>query len=451
MDGYDIYGHSEDSTLLSPSLSIELNSAGSLEFTMPTIHKNYDIPQLMTSDVEVYEDGALIWYGRVLEINKDMNNFKQIFCEGPMAYFNDSIQRPEIFDTTTVHTFFETVIANHNSQVPENRRFEVGTITVDDISIYRELNYETTKDVIENMCLNAEGGYLIFRKEDGVNYVDWLSDLTSESTQPIQYGLNIVDLTQYISGDGLYTSIIPLGKEIDGVKLTITEVNDGLDYLDSDAVELYGRITAVVEFSEYGVATELLNAAERWLANQQFDLLEIKCDAAELYYLDKSYGPFKVGQKVLVNSTPHLINKVFPLTSINIDLDSAVKKISVGTQKKRELTEIYKPDSSSYSSSGSSSGGGGGGGGGGSSGTEIHVSETLTLQAANWSGNTQTVTYRHSTDTRNVVDITPSEILVWGENGVYAYSETASDITFRCKTTPIQNLTFKLTSMGIST
>ena len=112
MDGYDIYGHSEDSTLLSPSLSIELNSAGSLEFTMPTIHKNYDIPQLMTSDVEVYEDGALIWYGRVLEINKDMNNFKQIFCEGPMAYFNDSIQRPEIFDTTTVHTFFETVIVH---------------------------------------------------------------------------------------------------------------------------------------------------------------------------------------------------------------------------------------------------------------------------------------------------------------------------------------------------
>lgn len=363
LDNTDIYANSMDMALLSPSAHIELNAAGSCEFTMPTNHKYYDLPKLLASDVDIYEDDQLIWYGRVLEINHDMNNFKKIYCEGPFAWFNDSIQRPQIFDTTTVHTFFNTVIANHNSQVPENRRFVIGDITVDDIEIYREFNYDNTKDVIENMCLGAEGGYLFFRKVDGVNYVDWLSDLPHIATQPIQFALNIVDISQLLSGEDICTSVIPLGKEDeDGVKLTIADVNMGLDYLDSEAVETYGRITKVVEFSDIGVATELLEAGQKWLTNAQFDPLEIKCDAAELHYLNGEYGPFMVGQKVKVISTPHLINKTLPLTAIDIQLDNPVKQVSVGTPKKRDLSEIYKPSNSGSSSGGSSGGGGGGGG-----------------------------------------------------------------------------------------
>ena len=176
MDNIDIYGTSEDMALLSPMLDIELNSAGSLEFALPDSHKYYDLPQILKSDVEAYENNELIWYGRVLETSMEMNKNKTIYCEGALAYFNDSIQRPVVFESTTVHAFFNYIIDAHNSQMQtDNRMFTVGNITVDDIEIYRELNYETTKEVIEKMCIGAEGGYLFFRKEDGVNYVDWLS------------------------------------------------------------------------------------------------------------------------------------------------------------------------------------------------------------------------------------------------------------------------------------
>lgn len=343
LDGVDIYGTTEDTTLIAPELTIDMTAAGSLEFEMPSVHKYYTSPKLMTSDVEVYEEDDLIWYGRVLEMSTRMDKSKSVYCEGPLAYFNDSIQRPQVFDTISIHSFFETVIANHNDQVPENRRFYVGEVTVDNTEVYRELNYETTKDVLDRMCLNAEGGYFYFRKENGLNYIDWRSSIAYDNNQPAQFGLNIVDIEQHIKGENLFTSIIPLGAEIDDVKLTIADENMGLDYIDSEAVSTFGRITKVVEFDEISTASELLTAGQKWLSEKQFEPLTIKCDAAELHYLDSTYAPFRVGQRVRVNSMPHLIDVTLALTTINLKLDSAVKKISVGTQERRELTEIYKP------------------------------------------------------------------------------------------------------------
>lgn len=216
------------------------------------------------------------------------------------------------------------------------------------------------------MCLGAEGGYFFFRKENGVNYIDWIKDLEDESIQPVKFGLNLVDISKHINGGDIKTSILPLGQEIDGERVTIISVNDGKDYLDSEAVDTYGRILEVVEFDNIARPDELYDAASKWLSDQQFDPLTIKCNAAELNYLNNAYPAFKVGQLVRVTSGPHLIDKVLPLTTIDISMDSAVKQISIGTPEKREISEIYK-NGDSYSSGGYSSSGGSGGGGGSSS------------------------------------------------------------------------------------
>lgn len=364
LDGTNIYGTQPDLSLVSPSVSIELNSAGSAHFTMTKGHKYYDLPQLLTSDIDIYENDKLIWFGRVLEINMSMNLNKEIVGEGPLAYFNDTIQRPETYENVSIFTFFESVIEKHNSLAPQGRMFTVGRVTIPNVTVYRETNYETTKEVLESMCLNAEGGYFFFRKEDGVNYIDWLADIEEESIQPVKFGLNLVDISKDINGGNIKTAILPLGQEIDGQRITIESVNHGLDYLDSEAVATYGRILEVVTFDEIARPDELLTAAENWLASQELSPLTIKCDAAELNYLNEAYPAFSVGQNVHVESIPHLIDTTLPLTNIDIDMDSAVKKISIGTQEKRELSEIYKSDSSGSYSGGSSGGGGGGGGGG---------------------------------------------------------------------------------------
>lgn len=83
----------------------------------------------------------------------------------------------------------------------------------------------------------------------------------------------------------------------------------------------------------------------------------------------------------------------------------------------------------------------------------ITVSDTLTLTTTGWDSVTmqQTVSYSHNTTKRNVIDITPSELPIWGECQVYAVSETDSSITFLCSSIPSYALTFKVTSMEVST
>ena len=213
-NGVDIYGSTPDMTLLNPSMELELNNSGSLEFTMPPEHSMYDVPNLLTSDVEVYEDNDLIWFGRPISIVRNWNNEKVITCEGALSFFNDSIQTPFTSDDISIREFFRRVITAHNGQVAANRQFTVGNITIMDKQVYRELSYDNTFDVLQQMCLDAEGGYLFIRREEGVNYIDWLNEMPFAATQPVQFAVNLLDISQTFNGEDICTAVIPLGASL---------------------------------------------------------------------------------------------------------------------------------------------------------------------------------------------------------------------------------------------
>lgn len=341
LEGVDIYNVEQNIIILDPSLSMELNAAGSFSFTLPASHEQYNLPTLLTQTIEIYEKDDLIWFGRPVEIKKTWFNDKKIYCEGALAYFNDSVQRPVKYNEISIRTFFNTLIENHNNTVPANRQFTVGTVDVDDITVFRKLDYESTLTCLTEMCVDAEGGHLITRRVNGKNYIDWRKTITDQSNQPAQYGLNILDLSQVMDGRDIATSIVPIGQGGNGEKLTIKYINDGVDFLDSEAVSTYGRITKVVEF-DVSQRDKLIEEGQKWLTDQQWDPLSISVDVAELSYLDENFSGFKVGQLVHCTSTPHLIDKNFPILKVSLDLNTAKKKISIGTTPPKTLTEIYK-------------------------------------------------------------------------------------------------------------
>lgn len=342
LDGMNIYGDTVELSLIDPSLSIELNTAGSFSFKMPIIHSYYNVPSMLTQTIEVYEEGELIFFGRPMDIKTDFLNRKEVYCEGALAFFNDSIQRPAEYNSILISDFFETLIDNHNSQMTDNsRKFTVGTITIPDTYIYRKLDYESTFDCLMSMCVDAEGGYLFVRRENGVNYIDWIKALSDVGDQPAQFAMNILDLNQVMSGADIKTSIIPIGRTSGDSVLTIAQINSGKDYLDSEAVSTYGRISTVVEFDVKN-RQELKEKGLQWLTDQQWDPLTIEVDVAELHYINPEFDSFKVGQIIHCTSTPHLLNKNFPLVKMSLELDTAKKKITIGTPARKTLTEIYK-------------------------------------------------------------------------------------------------------------
>ena len=73
-DGQLLYSPTEAEegyAVFDPKLTMELNKAGSLEFTMPPSNVMYDQLQKLKTYVTVEQDGTEIWRGRVLHDEKD--------------------------------------------------------------------------------------------------------------------------------------------------------------------------------------------------------------------------------------------------------------------------------------------------------------------------------------------------------------------------------------------
>lgn len=348
MDGQDIFNPQERQyALINPQLSMELNVAGSFEFTMHPSHPFYDNVNPFTSLIEVFESEVLLWFGRPVEITTDFYNQKKVYCEGAFAFFNDSVQRIHEYNSISVHEFFRTVIANHNEQVDAYKQFVVGEITVEDKTVYRKLNYKSTFETLKAQCINAEGGYFFLRRENGVNYIDWLADMPYSTNQPVEFGLNMLNASTQFDMTEFCTVVLPLGDEVDGARLTVASVNAGSDIIESEAVAEYGRIVKCVEFSGVTHADTLYEDGVEYLQSKQFDNMIIECTAAELHWQNENYELFRLGQKVHAHSVPHIIDKTFDLLKLNISLDTAQKQITLGTYRRPTLTEITRDAGSS--------------------------------------------------------------------------------------------------------
>ena len=346
VDGVDIMNlYDRRYMLLSPELETEVNAAGSLKFTLPPTHPLYDSIQPLTSTVEVYEDEDIIWFGRPVDYDTDYLKQRVWYCEGALSWLIDSVQPLREYDAIGLHTFFETVISNHNSQMTsDDRRFTVGRVTVADENVYRKLNYRDTYDCLRVQCLNAKGGYLFTRREGGVNYIDWLKEMPYTTNQPVEFGLNLLDLRTRFEGSAIVTAVLPLGEKDEGTgeQLTVASINGGSPIIDSDAVAAWGRITRKEEFPGVVNVETLYADGIEYLQSRQFDDMTIECTAAELHRQNPNYDRFRLGQTVRVRSVPHLVDKELPIARLSMRLDTAAKQITLGTQARQTLTRITK-------------------------------------------------------------------------------------------------------------
>ena len=76
--------------LISPTLTREAGKAGSLEFTIPLGNIAHSALQKLKTIVEVEQDGKTLWRGRVMSHEMDFYLRQKVYCEGELAYFNDS-------------------------------------------------------------------------------------------------------------------------------------------------------------------------------------------------------------------------------------------------------------------------------------------------------------------------------------------------------------------------
>ena len=341
-DGLTLYNSKLESLkIFNPSLELELNKTGSFLFTVYPDHPHYARINKLKSIITVYQDDYLIFQGRVLDDEIGFYNEKHVVCEGELAFFLDSIQRPYDY-SGTIEGFLNLLIDNHNAQVEESKWFTVGNITVTDLNDYivrSNIDYVNTRDELQKKLIDLLGGYIIIRHENGVNYLDYLQDFTLLSPQKITFGKNLLDLKRIRKGADIATALIPLGAKLMDAegrdtdeRLTIATVNYGLDYIvDEEAADKYGFICVTQTWDDVTEAANLLTKGQAYLSVLVNRSETIELTAADLATVDASFSSFHLGTYVKVESNPHSIDQNFLVTKLSLKLlEPGANKLTLG-------------------------------------------------------------------------------------------------------------------------
>ena len=335
--------------VINPKLTLEDNGAGFLVVTLPPHNAGYASIVRMVTDISVQKDGEELWAGRVLSESEDFYRNRILYCEGELAYFNDSTQPPAEYSGMSVRGYLERLIAVHNSKVAANRRFTLGAVTVVDKNFPTYYTNHDKTMAVFNALVEQYGGHLRVRKVNGVRYLDYLAEYPDTCSQVIQFGSNIIDFTKQWDSTEFATVIVPLGNRLEDspiealdAYLTVESVNHGSMYVQSnEAVAVYGWIEKAVTWDDVSDPAVLLEKAKAYLSDIQFDNMELELSALDLHYLDVDVEAVKLLDEIRVISRPHGLDRMFPVTKLEIPLDSPEQtQFKLGTTVKTSLTSV---------------------------------------------------------------------------------------------------------------
>lgn len=313
-----------------PKVKLTLNSADTLECTIPTTNPMYGHIAKLKSVIKVYDGSERIFRGRVIDDETDFYNRKKITAQGELAYLNDSIVRPYDY-TGTVSGYFSMLVNQHNAQVGQEKQFRVGNVTVTDANDYivrASSEAMKTWSEMKSKLLDLLGGYIIprYEVENGqeVEYLDYLADSGGQNSQPIVFAENLLDLEQYIDASEVCTVLVPYGKADGdtGIRVDVKSVNDGKDYIESaTGIELFGRVVGTEVWDDVTEPANLKAKGQALLDSLIMMAVQLNLKAVDMARLGANVSAIRIGQYNRVVSPPHGIDAWYQCSGITLRLD----------------------------------------------------------------------------------------------------------------------------------
>ena len=351
--------------VIHPRYQHEVNKAGQLEFTLTPENTMFGKMRKLVTPISLYQDSNEIFFGRIISIEQDFYRHELITVEGALAFLHDVVVRPFTFEDKSadcVKHYIERTLKVYNRAVEDWKKIYVGNVTVTEsnnyLMRYKDSYNDAYETLMDHTVKSTLGGYLSIRRSGGKTYLDYTEEPGETSDQVIQFGQNLLDLSRYVSAENVYTVIIPTGKEVDGKKTTIKEVNDGKDYIESaTGVRLFGRIEKHVQFPEYTKPKWLRTAAVKELNKAILESISIEIKAVDLSLINPSVSGLRHGTMVRVLSIPHGIDAYMLCRKVDINLnepDDAVYSLGAeattlsGQQAQAQKNIVLTADAADY-------------------------------------------------------------------------------------------------------
>lgn len=366
-----------------PILTMELNQAGSLEFSIPPTNPNYSSSALLKSRIRVKNDNAVIWEGHVLSHEFDYYKNKRVICEGRLAELKDVLfpfrlninSEIEDWSNLTLPDVLAVVFDVYNLRADTKKQIALGDCDFTTIKrrngtaypdasqlrgkgllfaeSYEEEQYtlggalddrdgwaafeklsNTGANPIWNPLEAPYNGYMVPDYSDNDELtINFYEDSGEVSDQTIEFGKNLLDITQYIDSDGVFTAAIPLYySNEDWYLLTGNVFQSIVSYTpaafapdtwfveNATGISLYGRIEKYLWYKSLSTAAAARTQATRDLAAAIIANTTITISAADLSLIDVNVDALNLGDYVEVISTPHSLDAYFQMTKVELHL-----------------------------------------------------------------------------------------------------------------------------------
>ncbi len=408
---YEIYGYpygnqdaelliyqpgNKNGMVLSPKLTREVSKGGSLTFTMTREHPMYEMLQKMSTVVVVKQDGKETWRGRIFSHEADWYNNRAVYCEGALSFFNDSCVTPFNYEGT-LKQFLQHLIDVHNAQVGQKMKmFELGTVTAalgDQVVHFGDADqygvgedYGKVWDIIDKLVLKVFGGYAYctFDAATGYNVLNYCDQAVEEkrlTAQKIEYGVNLLDLTEKTDTNDLYTRIYPVGNkhtvketrwkykfkwlpgglgkytdeheerygimdtDSDTIRKYLPQSGYRYDLEDgyienTDAVKKFGVIARIVEF-DTDSANDTFAAGVQALQQNHLMVTSYTIKAVDLVDAGEATDRLTFACYAHILSAPHSVDAVMLCSKLTEPLDHPEKKEYSFGMTRRTLTDRH--------------------------------------------------------------------------------------------------------------
>lgn len=317
-----------------------INTIDSFSFSIYPTNSGYNFIKQWKTTISILNEktGLYEFRGRVLLIESLMDSsgliYKRVTCESELGYFHDSYTRYKKYENVTVTEFLQDILDNHNRQVTEDKRFLLGNVEFND-NIQREVSYISTWECLKTRLFENSnlGGELIVRHEGGQRFLDYVIERGGQvNGTPIELSSNMISLTNEDDFSGFCTRLVPLGSKLDDSeeRVTISNVNNGLDYIDDiDGVNRYGIIEKVVTWDDVHDPQILFVRGQSYLANDNNITRKFSIDAVDLSLINLNPNSFQV-------------SNYYPVVNQLLGIDEIIrvveKKFSIESPESATLT-----------------------------------------------------------------------------------------------------------------
>lgn len=357
--------HNQTEKLYSGQVVKGINTIDSFSFSLlPSNVGFYALRDFMTL-VSVYNTRKKRYefWGRVLCSTSSMSESglitKDITCESFFGFFCDSLQTYVDTQNWTVKGLLQHILNVHNSQLEESKHFALGEVTAEDNNdnLYLGIQRKNTWETLKEKLLDKIGGEFRFRVVDGVTYLDYLQEIGETRTTEIALSRNMKAITKELDPTSFVTRLYPLGAKLSEdreERLTIAEVNNGLEYIDDvDAIAMYGIHVGYIEFDDVKAASNLLRKGREWLTSNNKVPVKYSITALDLSLLGLDIDDFDVCNYHPIKNALLGIDDVARIIKKTIDVCEEVKStIEVGENFKT-LSDIQREQYDKIVSAGS--------------------------------------------------------------------------------------------------